>query len=391
MKLLTPDQLGAELPNEKLKHNGRMKIQARAVSLLRPCFKSFRIFRVPLRMFLNLPTLPIKSGITPPRKPGGSPLARILLQTLQAAIAQGCSDQEVATRIVNKITRHGPGSDEVNNLDTEVVPPATRSVSLQNSQEAGERIYAKVVKTHPALAGKITGMLLELPTKDIQQLLASEPCFKLEVDECLKVLNASQKTLAQRVAQTSAGSKGSSLAKGSGKSPVKPRFASHLQPSEWTLPPTITSIPKVQKAVSEGLPLPGNMVVTRDPNVKTELQSIRNSFNINDALTIATITDDSKGPVISVWWNNGHQRLKRPQRFHVQISTIGTGTSPIPRPPVVVQVPKKEGLKPRTVRLLAPQFYRKFLRGVSAQDTPKNHHYCLGAGLRLSGCPFNWR
>jgi len=162
-----------------------------------------------------------KGGITTPRKPGGSPLARILLQTLQAAIAQGCSDQEVATRMVNKITRHGLGSDEVNNLDTEVVPPATRSVFLQNSQEAGERIYAKVVKTHPALAGKITGMLLELPTKDIQQLLASEPCFKLKVDECLKVLNVAQKTWAQRVAQTSAGSKGSSLAKGSGKSPVK--------------------------------------------------------------------------------------------------------------------------------------------------------------------------
>ncbi len=46
-----------------------------------------------------------KGGITPPRKPGGSPLARILLQTLQAAITQGCSDQEVATRMVNKITR----------------------------------------------------------------------------------------------------------------------------------------------------------------------------------------------------------------------------------------------------------------------------------------------
>lgn len=171
-------------------------------------------------MFLNLPTPPNKKGkggITPPRKSGGPPLARILLQTLQAAITQGCSDQEVATRMVNKITRHGPGSDEVKNLDTEVVPPATRSVSLQNSQEAGERIYAKVVKTHPALAGAITGMLLELPTKDIQQLLASEPCFKLKVDECLKVLNAAQKTWAQRVAQTSTGSKGSSLAKGSGK------------------------------------------------------------------------------------------------------------------------------------------------------------------------------
>ncbi len=63
--------------------------------------------------------------------------------------------------------------------------------------------------------------------------------------------------------------------------------------------------------------------------IKSELHSIWNFFNIQDAITIATITDDSKGPVISVWWNNGHQRLKRPQRFNVQISTIGIG-APLP-------------------------------------------------------------
>ena len=53
-----------------------------------------------------------KGGTTPPRKTGGSPLARILLQTHQAAITHGCSDQEVATRMINEITRHGPGVED---------------------------------------------------------------------------------------------------------------------------------------------------------------------------------------------------------------------------------------------------------------------------------------
>lgn len=56
---------------------------------------------------------------------------------------------------------------------------------------------------------------------------------------------------------------------------------------------------------------------------------------------------------------------------------------PYSRPPVVVQVPKKEGLKPRTVRLLAPQFYRKFLPGVSAEDTPKT---IITAWAQALGC-----
>lgn len=38
----------------------------------------------------------------------GSPLARILIQTIQAALKQGVSDEVVASRVINKISRHGP-------------------------------------------------------------------------------------------------------------------------------------------------------------------------------------------------------------------------------------------------------------------------------------------
>lgn len=102
-----------------------------------------------------------KGGISPPKKVGGSLLARILLQTLQAAIAHHCycSDQEVATRMINKITRHGPGLEEANDVDTEAIPLDNRKVF--STQNLGEQLRPRVQKPQPSWDGKITGMLLE--------------------------------------------------------------------------------------------------------------------------------------------------------------------------------------------------------------------------------------
>ena len=50
---------------------------------------------------------------------GESRLARILLQTLRAAITHKWTDEMVAQRLVNKITRHAPaGSIEPEKKDT---------------------------------------------------------------------------------------------------------------------------------------------------------------------------------------------------------------------------------------------------------------------------------
>ncbi len=49
----------------------------------------------------------------------------------------------------------------------------------------------------------------------------------------------------------------------------------------------------------------------------------------------------------------------------------------------MVQVPKNEGQKPKTVRLLAPQFYRKYLPGVVSEDTPKT---VITAWAQALGC-----
>lgn len=82
-----------------------------------------------------------KGGISPPEKAGGSPLARILI------------------RMINKITRHGPGLEEAHDVDTEAIPLDNRKVF--STQNLGEQLCPKVQKPQPSWDGKITGMLLE--------------------------------------------------------------------------------------------------------------------------------------------------------------------------------------------------------------------------------------
>lgn len=47
---------------------------------------------------------------------------------------------------------------------------------------------AHVRRTQPELAGKITGMLLEMPTPELLHLLEDQDALKSKVDEALTVL-----------------------------------------------------------------------------------------------------------------------------------------------------------------------------------------------------------
>ena len=52
----------------------------------------------------------------------------------------------------------------------------------------GERLYAKIEATEPTLAGKITGMLLEMENSAILQLLNDETELSKKIDEATQVL-----------------------------------------------------------------------------------------------------------------------------------------------------------------------------------------------------------
>mmetsp|Transcript_120186 Transcript_120186/g.351239 ORF Transcript_120186/g.351239 Transcript_120186/m.351239 type:complete len:161 (+) Transcript_120186:2-484(+) len=57
-------------------------------------------------------------------------------------------------------------------------------------QMIGEKLYPAIAKLQPELAGKITGMMLEMDNSELLILLESEPQLKNKVDEALRVLES---------------------------------------------------------------------------------------------------------------------------------------------------------------------------------------------------------
>merc|ERR1719408_1120585 len=55
-------------------------------------------------------------------------------------------------------------------------------------QMLGEKLFPMVAKYQPELAGKITGMMLEMDNGELLMLLESEQQLKVKVDEALRVL-----------------------------------------------------------------------------------------------------------------------------------------------------------------------------------------------------------
>merc|ERR1719268_55394 len=55
-------------------------------------------------------------------------------------------------------------------------------------QMLGEKLFPAITKYQPELAGKITGMMLEMDNSELLILLESEAQLKLKVDEAMRVL-----------------------------------------------------------------------------------------------------------------------------------------------------------------------------------------------------------
>ncbi|EJD52935.1 polyadenylate binding protein [Auricularia subglabra TFB-10046 SS5] len=66
---------------------------------------------------------------------------------------------------------------------------ANASSPMEQKQVIGEMIYMKIYSTQPELAGKITGMLLEMDNQALIQLLENNEALTGKVDEAIAVLN----------------------------------------------------------------------------------------------------------------------------------------------------------------------------------------------------------
>merc|ERR1712196_13938 len=63
-------------------------------------------------------------------------------------------------------------------------PPAVQK------QMIGEKLYPAIAKFQPELAGKVTGMMLEMDNSELLMLLESDQQLKIKVDEALLVLGS---------------------------------------------------------------------------------------------------------------------------------------------------------------------------------------------------------
>eukprot|EP01134_Creolimax_fragrantissima_P002140 CFRG2140T1 len=83
--------------------------------------------------------------------------------------------------------------------------------SDQQKQLLGERLYPMIASTHPELAGKITGMLLEMDNSELLHLLETPDALSLKIKEAVLVLQTHQQQLASVGASTDESANQSSL------------------------------------------------------------------------------------------------------------------------------------------------------------------------------------
>merc|ERR1719263_2703747 len=76
------------------------------------------------------------------------------------------------------------GNQPLNASVLAAAPPAVQK------QMIGEKLFPAIAKFQPELAGKVTGMMLEMDNSELLMLLESEAQLRHKVDEALTVLSS---------------------------------------------------------------------------------------------------------------------------------------------------------------------------------------------------------
>lgn len=134
---------------------------------------------------------PANGAPRPGPPPGGAPGARLPAAGAPAP-SPGARNQQQQYKL-NPSTRNAPPPAPTSAPSQPEVPslsPAAlaNAPPVEQKQMLGEAIYMRIVNTQPELAGKITGMLLEMDNAELLHLLESNDALDAKVAEALIVL-----------------------------------------------------------------------------------------------------------------------------------------------------------------------------------------------------------
>ena len=150
------------------------------------------------------------------------------------------------------------------------------------------------------------------------------------------------------------------------------RFGAKVSAQEWSVPTQLGTVNQIRKALEQGQTVTQNLVITKDPSVVDEIQQLWNAFEQTQPLTVATVvSNDQTGPTVSVWWDLSKQFTHKPARVKLKLWQASSMNGPIPQKPQILNdFEVSDRPKQVTVRILAPEFYRKLLPGIDHADTP---------------------
>ncbi|KAH8116922.1 polyadenylate binding protein [Phellopilus nigrolimitatus] len=143
------------------------------------------------------PTGPQAPGGVPNRAPpGGAPVGRAPQSYNKPAAAAPRGAPAPAPPVAAPVppSAEVPAELEVPSISADLL---LNTAPMQRKQILGEHLYMKIAPAHPELAGKITGMLLEMEDTELLALVDTPDALAMKVDEAIKVLNEfSQKEIA---------------------------------------------------------------------------------------------------------------------------------------------------------------------------------------------------
>ncbi|CAF4080304.1 unnamed protein product, partial [Rotaria magnacalcarata] len=101
---------------------------------------------------------------------------------LYAALAQRKEERRMQRETTSRVPQHMP-----------ITPAALANATPQEQKQMlGECLFSLIQKMQPELAGKITGMLLEIDNTELLHMLESRESLKAKVEEAIAVLQAHQ-------------------------------------------------------------------------------------------------------------------------------------------------------------------------------------------------------